>query len=72
VASATLHVMENTLRMHRSGLLNRYDHPLSTGPLEGINNKIGALQRRAYGLRNFEHLTERMLTLHHAKYMLQG
>ena len=44
--------------MHRSGLLNRYDHPLSTGPLEGINNKIGALQRRAYGLRNFEHLAE--------------
>ena len=67
-----LHVMANTLRMHRSGLLNWYDHPLSTGPLEGINNKIGALQRRAYGLRNFEHLTERMLTLHHAKYMLQG
>ena len=67
-----LHVMANTLRLHRSGLLNWYDHPLSTGPLEGINNKIGALQRRAYGLRNFEHLTERMLTLHHAKYMLQG
>lgn len=67
-----LHVMANTLRLHRSGLLNWYDHPLSTGPLEGINNKIGALQRRAYGLRNFEHLTERLLTLHHAKYMLQG
>ncbi len=48
------------------------DHSLSIGPLEGINNKIGALQRRAYGYRNFEHLTERLLTLHHAKYMLQG
>jgi len=67
-----LQVMAKTLRMYRSGLLNWYDHPLSTGPLEGINNKIGALQRRVYGLRNFEHLTERLLTLHHAKYMLQG
>lgn len=67
-----LHVMANTLRLHRSGLLNWYDHPLSTGPLEGINNKTGALRRRAYGIRNFEHLTERLLTLHHAKYTLQG
>lgn len=55
--------MANTLRLHRSGLLN---HPLSTGPLEGINNKIGALQRRAYGFRNFE----RLLPLHHVKYTL--
>lgn len=67
-----LHVMANTLRMYRSGLLNWYDHPLSTGPLEGINNKIGALQRQAYGYRNFEHLKERILTLHHTKYSLLG
>ena len=65
-------VMAKTLRQHRRGLLNWYDHPLSTGPLEGINNKIGALQRRAYGYRNFEHLKERLLTLHHTKYALQG
>lgn len=67
-----LHVMANTLRMYRSGLLNWYDHPISTGPLEGINNKIGALQRQAYGYRNFEHLKERILTLHHTKYSLKG
>jgi transposase len=67
-----MHVMAKTLRQHRRGLLNWYDHPLSTGPLEGINNKIGALQRRAYGYRNYEHLKERLLTLHHTKYTLQG
>ena len=44
-----MQVMAKTLRGHRTGLLNWYDHPLSTGPLEGINNKIEALQRRAYG-----------------------
>ncbi len=53
-------------------LLNWYDHPISTGPLEGLNNKIGALQRRAYGYRNYEHIQERLLTLHHTKYTLQG
>ena len=67
-----LQTMAKTLRQHRRGLLNWYDHPISTGPLEGINNKIGALQRRAYGYRNYEHLKERILTLHHTKYTLQG
>lgn len=59
--------MAYTLRMHRSVLLSWYDHGLSTGPLEGINHKIGALQRPACGLHNFEHLTERLQSLHPEK-----
>lgn len=62
-----LHVMAYTLCMHRSGLLSWYDHGLSTGPLEGINHKIGALQRPACGLHNFEHRTERLQSLHSEK-----
>ncbi len=62
-----MRVMAKTLRGHRTGLLNWYDHPISTGPLEGINHKNGALQSRAYGYRNDEHLKERLLTLHHTK-----
>ena len=64
--------MAKTLQKHRRGLLNWYQDPISTGPLEGINNKIGALQRRAYGYRNFEHFQERLLTLHHTKFRLCG
>ena len=67
-----LHTMSKTLKAHRTGLLNWYDEPISTGPLEGINNKIGALQRRAYGYRNYEHLKQRLLTLHHTKFSLVG
>ncbi len=67
-----MQTMAKTLRQHRRGLLNWYDHPFSTGPLEGINNTIGALKRRAYGYRNYQHLKERLLTLHHTKYTLQG
>jgi transposase len=44
-----LQTMANTLEGHRTGILNWYDFPISTGRLEGINNKIGALQRMAYG-----------------------
>jgi transposase len=75
-ASATgikqLQTMSKTLRQHRQGLLNWYEEQISTGPLEGINNKIEALKRRAYGYRNYDHLQERLLTLHHAKFRLTG
>ena len=67
-----LQTMSKTLLGHRTGLLNWYHEPISTGPLEGINNKIGALQRRAYGYRNYEHLKERLLTLHHTRFTIKG
>ena len=38
----------------REGILNYYDHPVSSGPLEGLNNKVKALSRRAYGYRNMK------------------
>ncbi|MCA9056200.1 MAG: transposase, partial [Planctomycetaceae bacterium] len=40
-----------TLAAYKSGLLAWYDHPISTGPLEGTNNKIKTLKRQAYGFR---------------------
>ena len=67
-----LQTMAKTLLTHRTGLLNWYLQPISSGPIEGINNKIGALQRRAYGYRNYEHFKQRILTLHHAKFSLKG
>ena len=38
-----------TLVEHRRGILNYYQCPITTGPLEGTNNKIKTLQRQAYG-----------------------
>lgn len=67
-----LQTMSKTLLAHRSGMLNWYIHPISSGPIEGINNKIGALQRRAYGYRNYEHFKQRLLALHHMKFILKG
>jgi transposase len=45
-----------TLMAHRSGILNWFDYQISTGPLEGFNNKIKVLKRRAYGYRDMEYL----------------
>jgi transposase len=38
-----LQAMANTLQGHRTGILSWCDYPMSSGPMEGINDKIGAL-----------------------------
>ena len=61
-----------TLAGHRSGLLAWYDHNISTGPLEGVNNKIRAMQRMAYGFRDHEFFRLKIYALHEAKFKLVG
>jgi transposase len=61
-----------TLRNHWSGLLNYYDHPISSGPLEGTNNKIKTMQRQAYGYRDQEFFQLKLYALHKARYALVG
>ena len=61
-----------TLAMHRTGILAYYDCPISTGPLEGTNNKIRTLQRQAYGYRDQEFFRLRIYALHQTKYALVG
>ena len=61
-----------TLLIHEYGLLAWYDFPISTGPLEGTNNKIKTLQRRAYGYRDQDYFTLRIYGLHETKYALLG
>ena len=61
-----------TLAAHRSGILAYYDYTISTGPLEGTNNKIKTRKRQAYGFRDKEFLKLRILAIHKAKYALVG
>lgn len=61
-----------TLRVFRSAILNGWIFPISNGKLEGINNKIGAMQRMHYGLRDFKFLSLRSLTQHKAKHTFCG
>jgi len=69
---APLVKMGQTLTKYRFGLLNWYDHHISTGPLEGINNKIKTLKRQAYGFRDMAFFKLRILAIHQAKYALTG
>jgi transposase len=61
-----------TLRTHRRGILAYYDHRISTGPLEGTNNKIKTLQRQAYGFRDHAFFMLRIYALHSTRYELVG
>jgi transposase len=61
-----------TLARYRSGILTWYDHPISTGPLEGTNNKIKTLKRQAYGFRDQEYFKLKIMALHHSRFELIG
>lgn len=43
------------LRFFEYGILNHADYPIGTSRLEGINNKIKVLKRKAYGFRDEEY-----------------
>jgi transposase len=61
-----------TVALYRTGILAYYDCRISTGPLEGTNNKIKTMQRQAYGFRDQEFFKLKILAIHEAKYALVG
>ena len=58
--------LAKSLRTHRRGPLAYFDYRISTGPLEGMNNKIKVLKRRAYEFRDPEYLKLRLAFIHEA------
>lgn len=64
--------MGKTLSTHRNSILAYYDHPISTGPLEGVNNKIKTMKRQAYGFRDMNFFKLRIMGIHESKYALTG
>ena len=57
--------MAATIMAHRTGILAWYDCHISTGKVEGINNKIKVMKRTAYGFRD-EHYFNSSLKIRHA------
>jgi transposase len=67
-----LQTFVKTLRLHVMGILAYYDYSISTGPLEGTNNKIKTMKRQAYGFRDQEFFRLKILGIHQTKYALVG
>jgi len=64
--------MAHTIGAHRPRILSYYDYPISTGPLEGTNNKIKTVKRQAYGYRDQEFFILKIMSLHTTRYALVG
>ena len=45
------------LKRHDYGILNHCDYPIHTGKLEGVNNKIKVIKRKAYGFHDLRYFT---------------
>jgi transposase len=67
-----LQQMAKTLAAHRSGLLAYHDVMITSGPMEGTNNKIKTMKRQAYGFRDKDFFKLKILAIHETKYELVG
>lgn len=59
--------MAATLLAHKRGILAWYECHISTGKVEGINNKIKVMKRNAYGFRDERYFKLRLYALHDCK-----
>lgn len=50
-----------TLKNWKKLILNYFDGRITNGPVEGFNNKVQLIKRRAFGYRNHEHFRGRIL-----------
>ena len=60
-----------TILKYSDEILAYYDfEKMSSEPMEGTNNKIKILQKRAYGYREMEFFKLKVKSLHKTKYAL--
>src|SRR3954451_8495737 len=67
-----LQQMAKTLALYRSGLLAYYDVRITSGPMEGTNNKIKTMKRQAYWFRDWGFFKLKLLAIHETRYELVG
>jgi len=64
--------LASSIMAHLTGVLNYFDHRITTAKVEGINNKIKTLKRQAYGFRDLAYFKLRLYHLHRQNYSLCG
>jgi transposase len=64
--------MAKTLLLHATGILSWWEHRIHSGKMEGVNNKIKTLTRRAYGYRDEAFFILKLLALHQSRIKLVG
>ena len=49
-----------TYESHKANILNYFTHRRTSGPVEGLNNKIKVVKRRGFGFRNIGNFAKRL------------
>lgn len=57
----------NTLRKHEVGILNYYDEHMTSGKVEGVNNRLKTIVKVAYGYRDWEFFELKVKASHEAR-----
>lgn len=58
------------LRRHADGILNYFIFRISTAKVEGINNRIKVIKRKAYGYRDLNYFKLKIYNIHTTRYSL--
>ncbi len=61
-----------TIESHLDGLLAYFDHRISSGKMEGLNNKISTLLKKSYGCRDLDYFMLKLKALHRSRYSFVG
>ena len=69
---APLMTMAKTLTPLKQGLLSYFDYRISSGPMEGMNNKVKTVQRQSHGMRDQEYFRLPLYSLHETKDAFAG
>jgi transposase len=72
VGNKHLSTFADTIEKNLESAIAWYDHPITTGPLEGLNNKIKVFKRKAYGYRDMAFFALRLLFIHESRMELLG
>jgi len=67
-----LQSLGKTLAARSKGILAFFKYKITSGPMEGTNNKIKVLKRNAYGYRDDEFFRLKLLGLHETRYAFIG
>lgn len=67
-----MQAFSNTLRNHWLKIINYHHCQITSGPLEGLNNKIKTIKRKSYGFRDHNYFKLKILAIHKSRYKLVG
>ena len=72
IGSHLMNTLAKTLKTYSFGLLNYFEHPISSGMMEGLNNKIATMIKQAYGFRDMDYFKLKVKAIHESRYALLG